>query len=243
MDKSKEEFSSMITHELKMPLVPIIGYGNLLLGGRLGDLTKTQKEKVSIMYENAQRLSKLIQDVLDARKIELGRLRIDPQEISADELIERSINALTVAAEAKAVKLESKLKVQNGGSQNDILKVKCDPDRIHQVLCNLISNAIKFVPPDEGIIEVSAVPLIQDSSVVVFSVKDNGIGIPPEKQKGLFTKFYQVDTSLTRNVGGTGLGLTIAKGIVEAHGGKLWVESEQAKGSIFHFSIPMEDKK
>ena len=242
MDKSKEEFSSMITHELKTPLVPIIGYGNLLLGGRLGDLTKTQKEKVSIMYENAQRLSKLIQDVLDAQKIELGRLRIDPQEIFADELIERSINAFTVAAEAKAIKLENKLRVQYDDGQNEVLRVKCDPDRIHQVLCNLISNAIKFVPSDDGMIEVSAIHS-KGERMVIFSVKDNGIGIPPEKQKNLFTKFYQVDTSLTRNVGGTGLGLTIAKGIVEAHGGKMWVESEQAKGSIFHFSIPMEDKK
>jgi signal transduction histidine kinase len=167
-------------------------------------------------------------------------MNLAKQQVPVRELLERSVSAFKPMADAKSVKLESIITEGEGAEK---LQLYCDPDRIHQVLCNLISNAIKFVPPDEGIIEVSAVPLIQDSSVVVFSVKDNGIGIPPEKQKGLFTKFYQVDTSLTRNVGGTGLGLTIAKGIVEAHGGKLWVESEQAKGSIFHFSIPMEDKK
>ncbi|MGI0019834.1 MAG: sensor histidine kinase, partial [Nitrososphaera sp.] len=155
-------------------------------------------------------------------------------------LLERSVTAFKPAADAKDVRLESV--IVEGEREEGWLQLNCDPDRIHQVLCNLISNAIKFVPPHDGKIEVSAIPSIQASSIV-FSVKDNGIGILPEKQQNLFAKFYQVDTSLTRNVGGTGLGLTIAKGIVEAHGGKLWVESEQTKGSIFHFSIPMEEMK
>ena len=239
-DRSKEEFSSMITHELKTPLVPIIGYGNLLLEGRLGGMTMQQREKIQIMYSNAMRLSKLIQDVLDVRKLDMGRMNLAKQQVPVRELLERSVNAFKPMADSNGVKLES---IIADGEDAEKLQSYCDPERIHQVLCNLISNAIKFVPPHDGKIEVSAAPSIQDSSVVVFSVKDNGIGIPPEKQKNLFTKFYQVDTSLTRNVGGTGLGLTIAKGIVEAHGGKMWVESEQAKGSIFHFSIPMEDKK
>ena len=239
-DRSKEEFSSMITHELKTPLVPIVGYGNLLLGGRLGDMTLQQREKIQIMYNNAMRLSQLIQDVLDARKLDMGRMNLAKQQVPVRELLERSVNAFKPLADAKGVKLESIIADEEDAGK---LQIFCDHERIHQVLCNLISNAIKFVSTDEGIVEVSAEPSIQDSSVVVFSIKDNGIGIPQEKQQNLFTKFYQVDTSLTRNVGGTGLGLTIAKGIVEAHGGKLWVESEQAKGSIFHFSIPMEEKK
>ena len=239
-DRSKEEFASMITHELKTPLVPIVGYGNLLLGGRLGDMTLQQREKIQIMYNNAMRLSQLIQDVLDARKLDMGRMNLAKQQVPVRELLERSVNAFKPLADAKGVKLESIIADEEDAGK---LQIFCDHERIHQVLCNLISNAIKFVSTDEGIVEVSAEPSIQDSSVVVFSIKDNGIGIPQEKQQNLFTKFYQVDTSLTRNVGGTGLGLTIAKGIVEAHGGKLWVESEQAKGSIFHFSIPTEDKK
>lgn len=240
IDRSKEEFSSMITHELKTPLVPIIGYGNLLLGGRLGDLTNAQKEKVSIIYDNAQRLSKLIQDVLDVRKLELGRLKLNIQEISANELIERSVNSFTTAAEVKGIKLENQLQKLDNVMMP--LQVKCDPDRIHQVLDNLISNAIKFVPQNEGKIGLNAKLSNEDNSVI-FSVTDNGIGISKENQTKLFAKFYQVDTSLTRNAGGTGLGLTIAKGIVEAHGGSLWVQSEEGKGSIFMFSLPLGGTK
>lgn len=244
VDKSKEEFSSMITHELKTPLVPIIGYGNLLLGGRLGDLNKTQKEKISIIYDNAQRLSRLIQDVLDVRKLELGRIKLDLRQVSVNELIDRSVHAFSLAAEAKGIRLEDRLRsslIDNGKDQKSIetMKVRCDPGRIHQIFDNLISNAIKFVPEHGGHIEVDATVPSDEDGVVVFSVKDNGIGISAENQSRLFNKFYQVDTSLTRNAGGSGLGLTIARGLVEAHGGRLWLQSQEGKGSIFFFSLPI----
>ena len=239
VDRSKEEFSSMITHELKTPLVPIIGYGNMLLGGKLGNLSTTQKEKISIMYDNAQRLSKLVQDVLDVRKLELGKLKLNLQEVSVNELIDHCANTFALAAEAKGVSLQNKLESKDKHEElGTILKVRCDQDRVHQVLSNLISNAIKFVPERDGKIEIDA-ELSEERRFVIFSVKDNGIGIPTEHQSRLFNKFYQVDTSLTRNAGGTGLGLTIAKGLVEAHGGRLWIQSEEGKGSIFFFSIPV----
>ena len=229
----------MITHELKTPLVPIIGYGNMLLGGKLGNLSTTQKEKISIMYDNAQRLSKLVQDVLDVRKLELGKLKLNLQEVSVNELIDHCANTFALAAEAKGVSLQNKLESKDKHEElGTILKVRCDQDRVHQVLSNLMSNAIKFVPERDGKIEIDA-ELSEERRFVIFSVKDNGIGIPTEHQSRLFNKFYQVDTSLTRNAGGTGLGLTIAKGLVEAHGGRLWIQSEEGKGSIFFFSIPV----
>jgi signal transduction histidine kinase len=114
--------------------------------------------------------------------------------------------------------------------------MKCDPERILQVINNLVSNAVKFVSDQNGRIKVSA---RSENGSVVFVVEDNGIGIPKEKQQNLFKKFYQVDASLRRSTGGTGLGLAICKGIVEAHNGKIWVDSDEGRGTKFYFSIPI----
>lgn len=224
---AKQEFASMVTHELKTPLVPIIGYGSMFLGGQLGNLTPEQKQKLEIMYSSAERLTRLIQDVLDVQKLDLGEMHFDIEQVSARRIIEDSINSLKPQAEAKGVTLLNRL--------NDDLAFTCDYGRIMQVLNNLVNNGIKF-SPSSGKIEIGA--YLKDGSVI-FSIKDEGVGIPKDKQGRLFTKFYQVDTSMTRKAGGTGLGLVICKGIVEAHKGKIWFESEEGKGSIFTFSIPM----
>jgi len=228
--KEKEEFSTMITHELKTPLVPIIGYGDMLLKGKVGELSISQKQKLQIMYSNAERLVHLIQDILDAKKLELGEMHFDMRQASAKQMIEESINSLKPQADRKGIHLLNLL--------DRDLSLVCDPDRTLQVLNNLVYNGIKF-SPDNGRIELNA--RSSDGSIV-FTIKDNGVGIPQEKQSRLFTKFYQVDTSLTRKSGGTGLGLVICRGIVEAHKGKIWVESEEGKGSIFSFSIPVNGK-
>jgi signal transduction histidine kinase len=224
---AKQEFASMVTHELKTPLVPIIGYGSMFLGGQLGKLTPEQRKKLEIMYSSAERLTRLIQDVLDVQKLDLGQMHFDMERISARRMIEDSVSSLKPQAEAKGVSL---LNCLNGDAT-----LTCDYGRIMQVLNNLINNGIKF-SPGGGKIEIDA--SLKDGSVV-FSVKDEGIGIPKDKQDRLFTKFYQVDTSMTRKAGGTGLGLVICKGIVEAHKGRIWFESEEGKGSIFTFSIPV----
>ena len=229
-DIKKSEFSAMITHELKTPLVSIIGYGSMLLNGKLGELSPGQKQKFQIMYKNAQRLTELIQDILDVQKLELGELHLNIKQESARDIIEHSINSLKPQAESKNVRLSNSLKSD--------LKLECDSGRIVQVLNNLVNNGIKFSPPNSRI-DISA--KLEDHSVV-FNVQDSGIGIAAEKQSKLFTKFYQVDTSLTRKAGGTGLGLVISKGIVEAHKGKIWFESEAGKGSIFSFSLPIGGK-
>lgn len=227
IERSKQEFSSMITHELKTPLVPIIGYGSLLLNEKLGELTPRQKEKLQIMFNSAKKLAALSQDLLDVQKLELGELHLSMVDTSASQIIEGSISSLATEAEVRNIIL---INNSNGGAV-----LRCDPDRIAQVLNNLVNNAIKF-SHEGGKIDLDA--KLEDASVI-FSVKDHGIGIPKNKQDRIFTKFYQVDTSLTRKAGGTGLGLAVCRGIVEAHGGKIWLESEEGKGSIFSFSIPV----
>jgi signal transduction histidine kinase len=229
-DVKKAEFSAMITHELKTPLVPIIGYGDMILEGKLGELAPRIKQKLQIMHKNAQRLSVLIQDILDVQKLELRELHLSIRQSSARELIDQSIHSLKPQADSKGVRLLNKL-------QADIM-IDCDQSRIVQVVSNLVSNGIKF-SNDKDTIEIDA--KAEDHSVV-FSIQDYGDGIPVDKHGRLFTKFYQVDTSLTRKAGGTGLGLVICKGIVEAHNGKIWFESEPGKGSIFRFSIPVNGK-
>lgn len=232
IDVAKEEFSSMITHELKTPLVPIQGYCEMLLDGMLGDLTQEQKETIQIMYDSTQSLLQLIQDVLDVHKLELGKMRFDMSNTHVKDLIDGTIKRFVPLAQAKNIKLVAK-------TEQDII-LKCDAERILQVLYNLVNNAIKFSSEDGGRVEICAKG---HNDSALFSVMDNGIGIPKEKQENIFKKFYQVDSSLTRNTSGTGLGLSICKGIVESHNGKIWLESEYDKGTTIYFSIPLNNEQ
>lgn len=233
VDTAKEEFAAMITHELKTPLVPIIGFSELLADGTLGELTSNQKEKVNLIHNGAVSLSNLITDLLDIRKLELNKMKFDFEKTSARDFLERAVESIKPLAESKKMLLTYRIE---DGKDGD-LEVVCDVRRIRQVLYNLLSNAIKFVPEKTGKVEVSARKVPSDGSIE-FSVRDNGIGIPKEKQAGLFKKFYQVDTSLRRTAGGSGLGLAISKGIVEAHGGRIWFESVPGSETTFYFSIP-----
>lgn len=232
-DRQRDEFSSMITHELKTPLVPVQGYCELLLDGTYGELTEKQREKIQKIYANSTRLLNLIQDVLDVHKLELGQMKFEMTDTSAKYMIKECVDAFLPAVQSKGINL---MNMTNG----DDLNFRCDPKRVFQVLSNLVSNAMKFVPDNNGRIEISA---RRENGHVLFSVRDNGIGVPKEKQHDLFKKFYQVDTSLSRNHSGTGLGLTISKGIVEAHGGRIWLDSDEGKGTTFYFSLPAGGKQ
>jgi signal transduction histidine kinase len=169
----------------------------------------------------------MMQDVLDIHKLEMGKLKLDLADTTTHELISKCISTFELSAREKNVMLANEAK--------EDLKIVCDSNRIVQVLNNLTSNALKFVKKDYGKIEIIA--NLMDENIV-FSVRDNGVGIPKEKIKNLFGKFYQVDTTLSRKAGGTGLGLAISKGLVEAHGGNIWVDSEDGSGTVVSFSIP-----
>ena len=226
---AKDEFLAMITHELKTPLVPIQGYSDILLSEHLGKLTDKQRERISIIKSSSETLLSIISDLLDAQKLELGQLRITKKITSIKESISKAIESIKLEAEKNNIEIILK---------GEDIQIEHDSDRIGQVISNLIKNsiiAIKANDANGGKIEIN---VESSPSDVTISVKDNGTGIPKEKQVGLFKKFYQVDATLTRERGGSGLGLAICKGIIENHLGKIWVDSEVNQGATFSFRIP-----
>ncbi|MFQ6025764.1 MAG: sensor histidine kinase, partial [Nitrosopumilaceae archaeon] len=227
MDQAKDEFLAMITHELKTPLVPIQGYADLLLSGHLGDITGKQKERLEIIKSSSGSLLQLITDLLDAQKLELGQLRMKKEKTNIKTTIEKALE--TMMPEAK----ENSIELTHNATKD--VSIPHDPERIIQVLTNLIKNSLKAVKPKTGKIEVL---VVNSPKAIKIAVKDNGVGVPAELIGKIFRKFYQVDSSLTREKGGSGLGLSICKGIVEGHGGKISAKNNSTGGATFTFTIP-----
>ena len=229
VDKAKEEFSAMITHELKTPLVTVEGYGEMLKKQKLGDLNQDQIDAVNKIYENSMKLENLVTDIMDAHKLDLKQMRFNKEDFLVDEFLQQVIDDHLLLMKEKDIDFVNSSKVKS--------RLKTDKNRLHQVFSNLIRNAVDFVPRENGRIEIGAK---SNENEIIFYVKDNGVGIPADKQESLFKKFYQVDTSAKRKHGGTGLGLTICKGIVEGLEGKIWLESQVGGGANFYFSIPKD---
>ncbi|MGC1708975.1 MAG: sensor histidine kinase [Nitrosotalea sp.] len=226
-DKAKDEFAAMLTHELRTPLVPIQGYVDILLSGHIGSLTDVQKEKLQIIKDSTRSLLNLISDILDVQKLELGQLKIVKQRNNIKDTVTQSVEALKTVASGKTIVLVNHI--------NSNIFASYDDERIKQVITNLIKNSLNVCSPQTGKVEIIA----NDSpSEIKISVKDNGKGIPDADKDKIFRKFYQADTSSTRESGGTGVGLAICKGIVETHGGKIWFESKYGQGTTFIFTIP-----
>ena len=228
---AKDEFLAMVTHELKTPLVPIQGYSDILLGGHLGPLNDSQKERLRIISSSASTLLQLISDLLDAQKLELGQLRVKKERNNIRESVEKTVIAMQPQATIDSILLTFSLEKDIYAFYDDV--------RIKQVLTNLIKNSLKATPPKTGKVQVN---VEEKAHEVIISVKDNGRGIPPEARDEIFKKFYQVDTSSTREKGGSGLGLSICKGIVEAHGGRIWMESQLSEGTTFSFALSKNDE-
>jgi len=227
---AKDEFLAMITHELKTPLVPIQGYADILLGEHLGHLNKSQKERLEIIKSSSTTLLQLISDLLDAQKLELGQLKIIKQTNNLKDTISKIITLITPQAISDEIELVNHVKTD--------IYAYYDEERISQVLTNLIKNAFKATTK-KGKVDIFVEDLPDEIKVLV---KDNGIGLPHDALDKIFRKFYQVDTSSTREKGGSGLGLSICKGIIETHGGKIWVESELGKGATFSFTLRKIEK-
>lgn len=231
-DKAKEEFMSMVSHELKTPLVPARGYVELLLRQKkTGELNEKQKKYANIVYRNIIKLEVLVNDVLDGYKIEMGKFKIQKNLVNVMDLMSSVVSDMSSLIMDKQVAFKIDSKLREGAT------IMCDQRRVEQVFANLIKNSIDFVPASNGKITIGA-ELIQNETMVQFSVEDNGPGIPADKMNKLFQKFYQVDTSLIRKHGGSGLGLAISKGIIEAHGGRIWIDKEYNQGAAFRFTIP-----
>ncbi len=235
-DKSKEEFLAMITHELKTPLVPIQGYIDILLTDTFGTITPEQRQRLEIIKLNAHTLSKLMSDLLDVQKIEIGQLRVSKDLHNMVDVLNGVVENMKPTMEKYHIHMWTKL-------QPDVFCM-CDSMRIEQVINNLLSNALDFCPKENGEISITLYTEGKNAKIIV---RDNGIGISKNKLDQIFVKFYQIDTSVTREHGGTGLGLVVCKGIIEAHGGKIWAESEgKNKGAEIHVLLPLgnpNDKK
>jgi signal transduction histidine kinase len=233
VEKAKDEFMSMINHELKTPLVPIKGYADMLLKPKImGELNEKQKKAVSSISYNVGKLELLVNDILDVYKLEMGKLKLSKKDVDVDQMVNSNILEFRPLADEKNVQISADIQYKG--------LVHCDQRRIDQVITNLIKNAIDFVPADTGKIVVQ---VLKEGNKIVFSVQDNGTGIPSDKIDGLFKKFYQIDTTMTRKHGGTGLGLAISKGIIEAHGGEMWIDKEYTGGARFVFTLLIKDDR
>ncbi|MBI2266664.1 MAG: PAS domain-containing protein [Armatimonadetes bacterium] len=228
LDQLQSEFVSNVSHELRTPLTAILGSTDLLFKGGLGPMTSEQERFLGIIRSNADRLYRLILDLLDLSRIESRRFTVFPRLVPISALVEQVVNSLRPVLDSKQIVLDVR-------APRDLPHVWADDERICQVLTNLLSNAVKF-SPEGGVVRIWAGAR---SGAVVVEVSDKGIGVDPKHQGRIFDRFYQVDGSMTRRSGGTGLGLAIAKGIMEAHGGAIWVNSSPGQGTTFAFSLPL----
>ena len=229
LDRMKSDFVSHVSHELRTPLTAIKGAVDLVLREIAGPLTEKQVHYLTRVRSNTQHLAGLINDLLDLSKIESGKIEVKANPVSLDGLVHEAAEALRPVAAEKVIALETT------NCEPSIL-VWADRDKINQVLMNLIGNAIKFTPV-QGRVTVSASRNGGESIQV--SVSDTGPGVPADEREKIFAKFYQIAEVNGENSKGTGLGLAIAKALVELHGGKIWVESEEGRGSTFSFTLPV----
>jgi signal transduction histidine kinase len=260
-NNAKEEFMSMVSHELKTPLAPMKLYTEMLLKSTssFGNITEKQKEAIQIILNNILRLEVLVSDLLDVYKLDIGRLRLKKTEVDIEELVNQRVAEFMPLTKDKRIKLGTD--VRTSGTIN------CDPGRISQVISNLVKNSIDFVPQDNGSIIIRVeeertekekkhendITLSDSDSTtgpkargggnrkVVFTIEDNGPGMYGSDTDNLFKKFYQIDTTATRKHGGTGLGLAISRGIVEAHGGRIWLDKTYTTGASIKFTLPRDD--
>ncbi len=231
LDRLKSSFLANMSHELRTPLNSILGFTDVILEGLDGPLTDVMRNDLLLIQKNGQHLLSLINDILDMAKIEAGRMSLHPETFNLYELLEEVVNITSPLASEKNLAL-----FIDPASDRKIM-IFADRTRIRQVMLNLVNNAIKFT--ERGRIRVLGQ---RRGDLAVVTVQDTGIGIPPDKLEAIFQEFTQVDTSTTRKVGGTGLGLPISRRLVEMHGGRLWAESRgiPGEGSTFILELPLQ---
>lgn len=227
LNEEKNEFLGMAAHDLRNPLQVIDGYSKLLLREAYGALTQQQREMVSAISRNSELMLRLITDLLQVSRIEGGKLQLDVQPVDMVELIRKNVQMNGLLAQQKAIKLQFSCREER-------LTLLIDSYKIEQVLNNLLQNAIKFSYPNT----VVTVELNRTDKDVLISVKDEGQGIPVEEMDRLFKPFQKISVRSTAGEPSTGLGLTIAKRIVDGHDGEIWAESERGAGSTFYIRLP-----
>lgn len=242
-DRLKTEFIRTMSHELRTPMTAIKGFSQLLALGSLGNLTDMQREFVTTIQSNADRMISIINDVLEITKIETGSIDLDLRSVSLAEVFRGAVAEMQALFDARQHLLQITL-------PENLPLVRTDANRLHKVLCNLLSNAAKYTNR-HGKLEIGAckvaletIPenirnsLLAERHYLRIDIKDNGIGIKAEDQEQIFKRFYRAESPLKVEAGGTGLGLSLAKPLLELLGGRIWVESIEGKGSTFSFVLP-----
>lgn len=227
LDRLKTNFLSVVSHELRTPLTTIQGYVEFLEDGTSGSLSEEQAEYVEQIQQGACQLRRLVDDLLDFARVEAGTLKLVRKPTEVPSTIARALESLVPTLQRHGLQIETEFPAEP-------VWLEVDAGRLSQVVLNLVGNAVKFTPRG-GTIRVS---LRQDGAEYRIAVQDSGIGIDPEHLPRLFQRFYQVDSSSTRERGGVGLGLSIAQSLIEAHGGRIGVESTPGAGSTFWFTLP-----
>jgi len=227
-DEIKSYFISTASHELRTPLTVINSYLEMFEDGLLGEMTEIQQDKLEVMRSQVNQMIGLVKDMLDTSRLEARKFKIQKHPMKLDEIAKNAVDEMSRLADMKEHSLSLKI-------FRKLPEIMADEHRIKQVFSNLLTNAIKYTP-NKGTIDVR---ISNENSHILVSISDTGVGIPEEEHEKIFEKFYTVgEKSLTRDSDRMGLGLTIAKGIVEAHDGRIWVESEVNKGSTFYFTLP-----
>ncbi len=232
LDRMKTEFVANISHELRTPLAAIKAYSETILDSLDMLDQETLRDFMDTVYKESIHLENLLNELLDFSRIEQKALKLNKEEVDIISIVKDAMESMTEYAKSNGVRLELETDLEE-------LKVYVDPKRMRQVLLNLISNGIKYSKKDseDRYVKIKVEAGLENFVIVV---EDNGIGIPHDKREKIFEKFYRVDSSLTYEISGTGLGLAIVKEIVEMHGGKIWVESEEGVGSKFYIEMPIK---
>jgi len=224
----KSDFLASMSHEIRTPLNAIIGMAELLSESAL---SREQEKYVGVFRNAGEALLSVVNDILDLSKIEAEQLVLEDIEFDLEDIVEQAIDIYALKADAKCIELLTEIAAEVPH------RMRGDPGRLRQVMLNLIGNAIKFTERGDIIMRVARPADTSDHGLLHFEVSDSGIGIPRAKLESIFGSFTQVDSSITRRYGGTGLGLAICKRLVEMMGGRIWVESDEGLGSVFHFLV------
>ncbi|MCM8792714.1 MAG: ATP-binding protein [Candidatus Omnitrophica bacterium] len=231
ISKRKTDFVSAVSHELRTPLTSIKGYASILLSESLGPLSEAVKERLEKINRHSNELTKLVNDLLDISRIEAGKIVMKEEVLNLKEIILEVLDLINVQLKEKEIKLTVDL-------AKDAEYVLADRQQLERVFINLLGNALKFTPPKGKIfIKTSSI-----DKLCQIDITDTGIGIPQESLRSIFDEFYRVDNPINQQVKGSGLGLSLVKRIVEAHGGNIWVRSKLNEGSTFSFTIPKAEK-
>jgi two-component system phosphate regulon sensor histidine kinase PhoR len=233
LERVRKDFVINVSHELRTPLASIQGYTETLLDGAVHD-PEHNVRFLSIIRQNAERLGRLTADLMTLSRLDLKSTRFQFASYYAAELLADCCDSVRPIAEKKHIEI-----VLEDGPPN--AEVFCDSEAVHQVMSNLLDNAIKYTPPEGKIVVGSRKIKSGDNEELEFFVRDSGIGIPAEELPRLFERFYRVDKARSRQMGGTGLGLAIVKHLVRAMGGRVRVESKPGHGSTFLFTLPVHD--